>query len=311
MCALDQRSTAGGRRRDGSTDTETNGPVLPTETQSVVNRHFSASARYWEELYAEPTVFGVIHQERHARTLAWIDELCLPPSSQVLEVGCGAGLMAADLFRRGFVVDCIDPSAEMVELARARAATLDASDRIRVCEGDAHAVPFASDSRDLVVALGVLPFLHSPAVALREVARVLRPGGHFLFSSDNPYRLNHWLDPRLTPLVAPAKRVAKLIVHRYSFDRQRMTARAYSYRALVRLLRGAGFSTSKCVTLGFGPFTLFARRLLPEATGIAVHRRLQARADHGAPILSATGAQHLVLATLRARADPLAATTRV
>jgi len=310
MCALEQRSTAGGRRRDASADTDGNDPVLPAETQSVLNRHFSASARYWEELYTEPTVFGVIHQERHARTLAWIDELSLPPASQVLEVGCGAGLMAADLFRRGFVVDCIDPSEAMVELARARAATLDASDRIRVREGDAHSLPFATDSRDLVVALGVLPFLHSPTVALGEVARVLRPGGHFLFSSDNPYRLTHWLDPRLTPLVAPAKRFAKSILHHYGFDRQRMAARGFSHDALARLLRGAGFSIAKCVTLGFGPFTLFARRLLPEATAITVHRRLQVRADHGAPILSATGAQHLVLATLRTPADPLTVATR-
>jgi SAM-dependent methyltransferase len=285
-------------RPDASARAEVDDPVWSAEAQSAVNRHFSASARYWEQLYAEPTVYGAIHQERRARTLAWIDDLSLPPASRVLEVGCGAGILAADLFRRGFVVDGIDSSAAMVELARARAADLGAADRIRVGEGDAHALAFESGSYDLVVALGVLPFLHSPAVALREFARVLKPGGHVLLSSDNPYRLSHWLDPRLTPLAAPAKRFARLVARHYRDGRRGMDVRAFSSGALARLLRGAGFGIDKCVTLGFGPFTLFARRFLPERVAITVHRRLQTMADRGAPILSATGAQHLVLATL-------------
>lgn len=275
-------------------------PKRSRESQSIVNRHFSASARYWEQLYAEATVYGVIHQERHRRALQWIDELRLPEGSRVLEVGCGAGLLAADLFRRGFVVDCIDSSDAMVALARARLTTLDKRGRITVSEGDVHSLAFADGSHDLIVALGVLPFLHSPAVALKEIARVLRPGGRLLLSSDNPYRLTHLVDPRLTPLLASGKRLVERIARRYGWGRDRMTARALRYQTLANLLRGAGFEIRQRASLGFGPFTLFTRRLLPEGAAVAVHRRLQAMADHGAPIFSVTGAQHLVLATLTA-----------
>jgi SAM-dependent methyltransferase len=266
------------------------------ETQSIVNQRFSASAEYWEQLYTEATVYGVIHQERHRRALQWIDKLGLPEGSHVLEVGCGAGLLAADLFRRGFVVDCIDSSDVMVALARARLATLDDRGWTTVSEGDVHSLEFA-DSCDLIIALGVLPFLHSPTIALKEIARVLRPGGRFLLSSDNPYRLTHLIDPRLTPLLAPGKRLVKLIARRYGWGRHRMTARALPYQTLAELLRRAGSETRQRASLGFGPFTLFARRILHEGAAVAVHRRLQAMADHGTPILSVTGAQHLVLAT--------------
>jgi len=185
-------------------------------------------------------------------------------------------------------------------LARARLTTLDKRRRITVSEGDVHSLGFADGTRDLVVALGVLPFLHSPAVALKEIARVLRPGGRLLLSSDNPYRLTHLVDPRLTPLLAPGKRLVERIARRYRWGRDRMTVRALRYHTLANLLRGAGFEIGQRASLGFGPFTLFTRRLLPEGAAVAVHRRLQAMADHGAPILSVTGAQHLVLATLTA-----------
>jgi SAM-dependent methyltransferase len=302
-----KKATADSGRPDEGTGTAVDGLGSAAEAQSVVNQHFSANARYWEQIYTEPTAHGVIYQERRARTLAWVGDLSLPPAARVLEIGCGAGLLSADLFRRGFVVDGIDPSGAMVELARARASEIGAGDRIRVSEGDAHSLAFASGSYDLVVALGVLPFLHSPAVALSEIARVLRPGGHVLLSSDNPNRLSDWLDPRLTPLAAPAKRIVKRITRH---GRRQVPARRYSYRALARLLQGGGFRIAKCVTLGFGPFTLFAKRLLPEPAAIAVHRRLQAMADRGTPILSAAGTHHLVLATLHPPADRITATAR-
>ena len=81
-----------------------------------------------------------------------------------------------------------------------------------------------------------------------------------------------------------------------------MTAYAFSFGVLADMLHGAGFEIRRHASLGFGPFTMFAAPLLPERVGLAVHRRLQAMADRGVSILSATGAQHLVLATLTAPA---------
>ena len=272
-------------------------PKRSRETQAKVNHHFSARAQYWEQLYVEPTVYGAIHQERHRRALEWIDELGLAEGSRVLEVGCGAGLLAADLARRAFVTDCIDSSDAMVALTRDRLARLGGMGRVRVREGDVHSLRFRDSSRDLVVALGVLPFLHSPVEALREMARILKPGGCVVLSSDNRYRLTHCLDPRLTPLL-PGRELVKRLVRRYGRGRNAMGAHAFSFGVLANMLRGTGFEIRRHASLGFGPFTMFGARLLPEIMAVPVHRRLQAMADRGIPILSATGAQHLVLATL-------------
>jgi hypothetical protein len=57
----------------------------------------------------------------------------------------------------------------------------------------------------------------------------------------------------------------------------------------------------RCMTLGFGPFSLWRRPLFPEPVAIGVHRRLQSLANRGTPVLRATGAQHIVLARRAAR----------
>jgi hypothetical protein len=49
------------------------------------------------------------------------------------------------------------------------------------------------------------------------------------------------------------------------------------------------------MTLGFGPFSLFRRTVLPESLGIALHHRLQRLAEQNVPLFRSTGAQYLVL----------------
>jgi SAM-dependent methyltransferase len=208
------------------------------------------------------------------------------------------------LYRRGLTVECIDTSEAMVLLARATVAEAGAGDRVRVRVGDAHALTFPDASRDLVIALGVLPFLHSPAAALADMARILKPGAYLVISSDNPLRLNYVLDPRLTPLGAPIKRLIKSIVGWRKRSRHSIRELARSHHPLDRrsfehLLTDASFDVVRCVTLGFGPFTFFNRPLLSTRATMNLHRRLQAWADRGAPLLRDAGVQHLALAVRR------------
>jgi SAM-dependent methyltransferase len=162
-----------------------------------------------------------------------------------------------------------------------------------VRSGDAHALPGETGSYTLVIALGVVPFLHSPAAALRDMARVVKPDGYVLLTSDNRWRLNHVLDPWLTLVLAPAKQVARRLGGQLG---GRLPVQRYSYTSLERLMSNAELIILRCMTLGFGPFSLCRRPVFPETVAIGVHRRLQSLANRGTPVLRATGAQHIVLA---------------
>ena len=157
-----------------------------------------------------------------------------------------------DLHRRGFAVEAVDPSAEMVNLARARIREAGMADAA-VQVGDAHSLSYEAQSFDLVLALGVVPWLHSPALAISEVVRVLRPARYFLLSSDNPRRLTHLLDPRLMPVLAPVKEAVANVARRLNVWEREGLAGSLVYRELTRLLDAAGFSVEKRASLGFGP----------------------------------------------------------
>ena len=106
----------------------------------------------------------------------------------VLEVGCGAAQGARWLVREGARVTAFDVSyGQLLESRRldARSGTTVA----RVVQADAQALPFRDAAFDVVVsAFGAIPFIADSAGTMREVARVLRPGGRFVFSVTHPTR---------------------------------------------------------------------------------------------------------------------------
>jgi SAM-dependent methyltransferase len=93
----------------------------------------------------------------------------------VLDVGCGDGDFAVELWRRGASVTGIDASPEMVEAARARAKREDAD--ILFLVGEAASIPFDPGRFDVVVAVTILCFVANAAPVFQEIARVLCPGG--------------------------------------------------------------------------------------------------------------------------------------
>lgn len=92
----------------------------------------------------------------------------------VLDLGCGHGMAAVLLARRGAVVSACDLSAGYVAEARARARANEVD--VRFVQADAHRLPFADETFAAVWGHAVLHHLDVPSAA-REVRRVLRPGG--------------------------------------------------------------------------------------------------------------------------------------
>jgi SAM-dependent methyltransferase len=101
-----------------------------------------------------------------------IERLGLPPRARILDAGCGSGRNMVELARRGEVTG-VEISPASAELARARHLG-------EVVEGSVMEMPFAPDSFDLAVCLDVIEHLPDDRGALRELRRVLAPGGALL-----------------------------------------------------------------------------------------------------------------------------------
>lgn len=105
------------------------------------------------------------------------------PSPWVLDVATGTGRLPLALLRQGDLdstVVGVDRSAPM--LAQARAAT-EGYDRVALFRTDADALPFADGAFDAVACLEALEFMWDPAAVVRDMARVLKPGGVLLVSN--------------------------------------------------------------------------------------------------------------------------------
>src|SRR5262249_29799856 len=144
---------------------ESSGSSTRADDQSVVDAYFEARASYWNDIYGRDDVISLIVQQRSEIALSLVDPLRLPPGSTVLEVGCGAGLMAVALARRGLRVYATDAATAMLDLARTRMAESAVSHLVEVRKSDVHALEFEDARFDLVIALGVIPWLHSPSAA--------------------------------------------------------------------------------------------------------------------------------------------------
>jgi len=267
--------------------------------QAHLDALFAAEAPFWRDLYAGQDVLAWIHRYRTALCLAWIDGLDPADSGPVLEIGCGAGLMAVELARRELRVEATDVLEAMLDLAGRTADEAGQAARIRFTAADVHDLPFADGRFRLAVALGVMPWIDRPQVALAEMARVVAPGGRLILSVNNPRPLHAVADPVRLPLLSPlrdrGRRALATATGRTGTPRARPIEFARPPE-LARRLEVLGLRVVRSQGFGFGPFTVLGRRVLAPGPGVALERRLQRRAERGDQFLAAAASQYLVLA---------------
>ncbi len=113
--------------------------------------------------------------EATARALIGLLEL-----GDVLDLGSGDGVLSELIASHARHVTCVDVSATVVAAARRRLANFG---NVSVEEGDMHALPFADARFDHVFAMHALPYSVHPDAMLKEVARVLKPGGRLIVAT--------------------------------------------------------------------------------------------------------------------------------
>jgi len=172
-------------------------------------------------------IAGMVMERRNRGPNEWtLDLLDIQATDAILEVGFGPGQgikRAATLASRGTVAG-VDFSKRMVSQARRRNAAAVTSGSVALCLGDTRSLPYRDSVFDKVLGVNILYFWDDPIVHLKELRRVLKPGGRlalYFVDEEELIRL---------PIVDP--RVFRL----------------HSSGEAVRLLSEAGFGDSRCET---------------------------------------------------------------
>jgi ubiquinone/menaquinone biosynthesis C-methylase UbiE len=278
----------------GAFDMKTVANQNPQEQENV-NAYFQSRVSKWKNIYASDCLSGEIYRARQTTVLDWIDSLALEPGSRVLEVGCGAGFLSIALAQRGFRLQAIDSVEAMVELASQHAADMQLTNLLSLNLGDVNSLTFEDSTFDLVVGLGVIPWLEKPELAMHEIARVTRPGGYVILTTGNWTGLIGFLDPVHNPMLKPLKQGLNKVIKLVGLHYRVPIVNSQFCRDVDKTLASIKLDKVRGKTLGFGPFTLFNRTVIPHALGKWLHIRLQLLADRNVPGFRSTGKHYLVL----------------
>ncbi|MBK1634841.1 class I SAM-dependent methyltransferase [Rhodovulum adriaticum] len=163
---------------------------------------------------------------------------------RILDVGCGDGVLATRLAQDGARVTGLDASTDMIAAARRRAKA--AGVDVDLVEGDAGGLPFHAGHFDCVVSVATLCFVDDPRPTIREMVRVLKPGGRLILGE-----LGRW------NLWAAQRRVKSWL----GSNLWRM-AHFRSRAALLALATGAGLADAKVIGAVFYPPFGWAAKLM-------------------------------------------------
>jgi ubiquinone/menaquinone biosynthesis C-methylase UbiE len=158
-----------------------------TETTTTAADHWSAVSAAWDTTVAD------VDEHTAEATRAFVDAAAIAPGDAVLELAAGPGTLgetwSALAGPDGRVV-LSDVAPGMVEVARRRNGALP---NVDVALVDLSAIDAADASFDVVVCRMGLMFAQEPAGALREIRRVLRPGGRFAALTWGALEHNPWM----------------------------------------------------------------------------------------------------------------------
>lgn len=158
--------------------------------QAVINNEFYDSlGDSWYSAYDHPV--ALLRAENAVRTPWIIQEIKqrIGDTANVLDVGCGAGLLTNELALNGFKTTGIDLSDSSLQVAQ----KFDVSRKVSYQHANAYALPFQDESFDVVCAMDILEHVYMPHQLIHEASRVLRSGGLFFFHTFNRTFLSYLL----------------------------------------------------------------------------------------------------------------------
>ena len=170
------------------------GPTRPRKRGADQAASRAANLRWWD---ADADAYHQEHGEFLGEAeLVWCPENLREADAhllgdvagrRILEVGSGSAPCARYLAHEGASVVAFDLSAGM--LGHARAAAARTGLQVPLVQADVCEMPFRDNCFDVAFsAFGAIPFVADSALAMRQVARVLRPGGRWVFAATHPMR---------------------------------------------------------------------------------------------------------------------------
>ena len=163
---------------------------LEGEHIELVEKYFDDNAQDWSELYGEAKrVNDLVLAARRDSSVAQIAKH-VPTGGRILDAGCGAGLTALELVRKGYETHLIDVSSKMLGYAEKNLSDANVpAERYKLFRGDPISAGLDKGSYDGICALGFLQYQEDEVAVLQMLHELLRPGGVLVVTGPTKTRL--------------------------------------------------------------------------------------------------------------------------
>ncbi len=151
----------------------------PNVDQAEIARFEAAASRWWDP----QGEMRPLHDLNPVR-LAYVESSGLLEGRDVLDVGCGGGLLAEAMARKGARVTGLDMATELLKVAQLHALEAGVTVNYLLESAEQHAVEHAA-GYDVVTCMEMLEHVPDPAQVLVALAALVRPGGHVFVSTIN------------------------------------------------------------------------------------------------------------------------------
>ncbi len=222
--------------------------------QAEIARFEAAASRWWDpEGEMRP-----LHELNPVR-LAYVERSGRLDGRNVLDVGCGGGLLAEAMARKGARVTGLDMAPELLKVAQLHALETGAAVNYLLTSAEQHAVDHAG-GYDLVTCMEMLEHVPDPARVIGALAALARPGGHVFVST-----INRTPRAYLRAVIA-AEYVLRLL-----------PTGTHSYEKFIRpselsgWARSAGLGTADIAGLDYDPFSRSARIVTDARVNYLMH----------------------------------------
>lgn len=241
--------------------------------------------QYWNDLYEDVENCRDFHFVQRLEIVSRLITERFPRDARVLDLGCGAGVLTERLVASGFTVEAVDIAPDMLEFSKQRLAKYDSS-KYHLSRAECAELPFPDAAFDLVACIGVFGYMDDVDSAIREIKRVLRPGGTLILSIRN---LDHvtvfdglfWLKAPLLALRGAVRRGLGKNGNGTGQAEKNSIAIYDKPRNVIRIFESFGFALRDFHGAGYGPPTFKSRQLVSESRAKQLSRAVD-RAVHAA-----------------------------
>lgn len=239
------------------------------EWKDKVSTMFSGrnDGKIWNDLYrnAAPVSFDeYIFQTRRDTTIHYILSHA-DKHSTIIDVGCGAAPVVKELLLKDYNCIGLDYSFDMLKFSK-EVLKKSGIERQPVLQADCQALPFSDAQFDYIICLGVISYVEDYRPALRELSRLLKPGGKLIISYRNKY------NPILLDPVVCIKTVVKKAIGRYEEDTS--VGRFLAFKPVCEDISETGLIYERNIGIGIGPLRFNRKKILPDRWSIIVSQRV-------------------------------------